>query len=296
MKESNSTRKKQVMKFCKFHGFGNDYLVLEAESFANVKSPGDFARQICDRHYGVGADGICVVGKLKSEQADFSARIFNPDGSEAGFSGNGTRCGVAYLHYRKIWTEENLRLKTKSGVKNYRLLETIDDGHYRFEAELGKPKLDSVSIPIFSSEKLETVVDFPLNVGGEEFKTTSVNVGNPVTCVFVDDFDSFDWRETGREIETHALLPERTNAVFVKVLDKNNIELRIWERGAGETMASGTCSVGATIAACLRNQTARKITVHSPGGQTNVVWRESDDEMLLTGRADFVFCGEWEMK
>lgn len=284
------------MQFCKFHGFGNDYLVLEAESLTQIKSLSDFARQICDRHYGVGADGIAIVGKLKSGGADFSVRIFNPDGSEAGFSGNGTRCAVAYLHYRKIWTEENLRLKTRSGVKNYRLLETIDAGHYWFEAELGKPKFDSDSIPLQSKENLETVVDFPIPVGEEEFKITAVNVGNPVACVFVDEFDRFDWREIGREIETHPLFPERTNAVFVKVLDKNNIELRIWERGAGETMASGTCSVGASLAACLRNETARKITVHSPGGQTNVVWRESDDEMLLTGRADFVFCGEWEMK
>lgn len=284
------------MQFCKFHGFGNDYLVLEAENLKSVKSLSDFARQICDRHYGVGADGIAIVGKLKSNAADFSARIFNPDGSEAGFSGNGTRCAVAYLHYRESWAEENLRLKTKSGVKNYRLLETIDAGHYRFEAELGKPKFDSASIPIQSKEKLETVVDFPLPVGEEEFKITAVNVGNPVTCVFVDDFDAFDWLETGREIETHLLFPERTNAVFVKVLDKNNIELRIWERGAGETRASGTCSVAAAIAACLRNETERKIPVHSPGGQTTVFWRESDDEMLLTGRADFVFCGEWEVK
>lgn len=284
------------MKFCKFHGFGNDYLVLEAESLSKVKSLGNFARQICDRHYGVGADGIAVVGKLKSDRADFTARIFNPDGSEAGFSGNGTRCAVSYLYFKKIWQEENLRLKTKSGVKNYRLLETIDHGHYRFEAELGKPKLDSASIPLQSKERLETVIDFPLVVGAEELKVTAVNVGNPVTCVFVDDFDRFDWRETGREIETHSSFPERTNAVFVKVLNRNNIELRIWERGAGETMASGTCSVGASVAACLRGETEREITVHSTGGQTRVVWREPDDEMLLTGRADFVFCGEWEMK
>ncbi|MDQ4120499.1 MAG: diaminopimelate epimerase [Acidobacteriota bacterium] len=284
------------MQFCKFHGFGNDYLILEAEGVRQIKSLGDFARQICDRHYGAGADGIAIVEKLKSGAADFSARIFNPDGSEAGFSGNGTRCAVAYLHYKKLWTEENLRLKTKSGVKNYRLLETIDEGHYRFEAELGKPKLDSDSVPLVTKEKLETVVDFPLSVGAEEFKITALNVGNPVACIFVDDFESFDWRETGRELETHPLFPERTNAVFVKVLDQNNIELRIWERGAGETMASGTCSVASAIASCLRNETARKIIVHSPGGQTSVFWRESDDEMLLTGRADFVFCGEWEVK
>lgn len=284
------------MKFCKFHGFGNDYLVFEAENLGQIKSLNDFARQICERHYGVGSDGVAIIGKIKSETADFSARIFNPDGSEAAFSGNGTRCGVAYLHYKKIWTAENLRLKTKSGVKNYKLLETIDDGHYWFEAELGKPKFASNEIPLVSEEKLKTVVDFSIKMGDDELKITAVNVGNPVTCVFVEDFDRMDWREIGREIETHQLFPERTNAVFVKVIDRNNIELRIWERGAGETFASGTCSVGASIAACLRGETDRKVTVHSLGGQTPVVWRESDDEVLLTGRADFVFSGEWEMK
>jgi diaminopimelate epimerase len=284
------------MKFCKFHGFGNDYLVLEAEHLRKTKSLNDFARQICDRHYGVGADGVAVIGNSNEKTADFSARIFNPDGSEAAFSGNGTRCAVAYLHYKKIWDSEILRLKTKSGIKNYCLLKTIDAGHYWFEAELGRPKFDSSSIPLLTDAPLAKVLDFPLAVGDQTIEITAVNVGNPVACVFVDNFDGLDWRETGREIEMHVAFPERANAVFVKILNRSNIELRIWERGAGETMASGTCSVGAAIASCLQNKTERQITVHSPGGQTKVVWREPDDEILLTGRADFVFSGEWEMK
>ena len=285
------------MHFCKFHGFGNDYIVFETEVLQNIKSLSDFARQVCNRHYGVGADGIAVIEKSSDSISDFNARIFNPDGSEAAFSGNGTRCAVAYLYYKGIWTEENLRLRTKSGVKTYRLLETVASGHYWFEAELGKPKFDSESIPILSGgKKLKKVVDYPVAVGSDILGITAVNVGNPVACVFIEDFETLDWREIGREIEIHPLFPQRTNVVFVKILDSGNIELRIWERGAGETMASGTCSVAAAIASCLKEKTGRRVTVHSPGGQTDVVWREKDDEMLLTGRADFVFGGVWEMK
>lgn len=280
------------MQFSKFHGFGNDYLIFESKDLKRVKSLNSFARRVCHRNYGVGADGIAVLTELNSSLADFSVRIFNPDGSEAGFSGNGTRCAVAYLHCKKIWTHENLRLSTKSGVKNYRLTEEIAHGHYWFEAELGKPKFDSPSIPMAIDHKLERVVDFPLPINGSSFPITAVNVGNPVACIFVNDFDSLDWRDAGREIETHAAFPERTNVAFVRTLDRRNIELRLWERGAGETMASGTCSIGAAIASCVQNKTDRQITVHSPGGQAFVAWRD-DDEILLTGRADFVFSGDW---
>ncbi len=282
------------MNFCKFHGFGNDYLILEADSLVHTKSLNDFARRICDRHYGVGADGIAVIQKTADGKADFECLIFNPDGSEAGFSGNGTRCAVAFLHYQKIWINESLRLSTKSGIKNYRLIETITNGHYWFEAELGQPKFDSNSIPMKLVETFESVMNFPLKVEGETFAVTALSVGNPVALVFVEDFDALDWRTIGREIETHSVFPERTNAVFVKVLDKNNIELRIWERGAGETFASGTCSVGAAVACAFTNQTARRVSVHTPGGTTQVHWRETDDEILLTGRADLVFCGTWD--
>ncbi|MBC7795666.1 MAG: diaminopimelate epimerase [Pyrinomonadaceae bacterium] len=283
------------MNFCKFQGFGNDYLIFAANDLSEIDSINDFARRVCDRHFGIGADGIAVWQKLNVANADFSARIINPDGSEANFSGNGTRCAVAFLHQAKIWTNENLRLSTKSGLKNYRLLESIDDEVFTFEAELGKPKFDSSLIPLLTDVKLEKVVDFDLIIDDETLKITAANVGNPVACVFVENFD-FDWRKIGSLIENHPKFPERTNAIFVKILDKHNIEIKIWERGAGETLASGTCAVGAAVCACLKGETLRNVTVHSEGGESKVVWRESDDEILLTGRADFVFRGEWEIK
>ena len=279
------------IKFCKFHGFGNDYVVIEADELKEISDVGEFAVKFCHRTCGVGSDGIAILEKLNDETADFSCRIINPDGSEAGFSGNGTRCAVAYAFYKNLWSDENLRLKTKSGVKNYRLTEKISDGHYWFDAEVGKPKFSSLEIPFLSEEKLETVVDQSVKVDEQEFLVSCVNVGNPVACIFVEEFN-FDWREVGRKMERAREFPERANIVFVKVLDQANIELKIWERGAGETSASGTCSSGAAILSAFTGKTGREVSVHTEGGTTEITWRE-DGEMLILGRADFVFCGEY---
>jgi diaminopimelate epimerase len=281
------------IKFCKFHGFGNDYVVIEAHELEGVGDLGEFTKKFCHRTTGVGSDGIAVLEKLDEPDADFSCRIINPDGSEAGFSGNGTRCAVAYAFYKNLWTDDNLRLRTKSGVKNYRLTEKISDGHYWFDAEIGKPRFSSDEIPFVAAQKLASVVDEPVKIDDHEFLVSCVNVGNPVACTFVDDFN-FDWREVGRKMERHAAFPERANIVFVKVLDAANIELKIWERGAGETSASGTCSSGAAVLSAFTGKTGRKVSVHTEGGITEITWRD-DDEMLILGRADYVFCGEYSV-
>lgn len=283
-----------TIPFCKFHGFGNDYIVLNADDLRALDSLADFARRICDRHRGVGADGLAIYEKIADDDtADFRVRIINPDGSEAGFSGNGTRCAAAHLYYKNLRQTETVKLRLSSGVKKYELLETESAGHYVFKSEIGKPKFDSASIPMFLSRNRNDVIDFPLEIAGEQILITSVNVGNPVTCVFTNDFDQLDWRKIGAAIETRASFPERTNVVFVKVLDRDSIEIRIWERGAGETASSGTCSAAAAVACALTGKTDRQIAVLAPGGTTQVEWRAADDEMLLTGRADLAFCGEW---
>lgn len=279
------------IRFCKFHGFGNDYVVIEADELREISDLGEFTEKFCRRTTGVGSDGIAVLEKLNDGAADFSCRIINPDGSEAGFSGNGTRCAVAYAFYKNLWTQDNLRLLTKSGVKNYRLTEKMADGHYWFDAEIGKPRFSSEEIPFVADEKLEAVVDQPVRIDNQEYLVSCVNVGNPVACVFVEDF-FFDWREVGRKMERSREFPERANIVFVKILDGANIELKIWERGAGETSASGTCSSGAAVLSALTGKTGRRVSVHTEGGITEITWR-GDDEMLILGRADLVFCGEY---
>lgn len=282
------------MQFIKFHGFGNDYLVFEAESLARAGSLNDFARSVCDRHYGAGADGITVVRPGGDEDADFAVRIFNADGSEAGLSGNGTRCTVAYLYYQGLWSEDELRLKTRAGVKRYRLRETEARGHYWFESELGQPGFTSEEIPMLTDGARKRVTDYPLPVEGKTVAVTALSMGNPNCCIFVDDFDELDWRRLGRLIERHEQFPDRTNVVFVRVLDRGNVEVRLWERGVGETFSSGTCSCAAAVAAAINDRTDRRVNVHTPGGLIEVIWREEDDEVVMTGRADVVYSGEWK--
>jgi diaminopimelate epimerase len=265
------------LSFCKFHGFGNDYIVFETETLREIADLSDFAVRVCHRNTGIGGDGIAVLEKLDAE-ADYDCRIINPDGSEAGFSGNGTRCAVAYLYFKNLWQANSLKLKTRSGIKNYELLGK-EDFTFWFLAELGKPG---------------EITDFELQITNYKLHIFSFDVGNPVAVIFVDDFDALDWREAGRELESHARFPERTNVVFVKIVDRNNIEIRIWERGAGETSSSGTCSIAAAVASIFTGKTERKVSVLAIGGTTEAVWRE-DGEMLITGRADLAFCGEcWE--
>jgi diaminopimelate epimerase len=279
-------------RFTKFHGYGNDYLVFEAEQLAAVDDLGRFAKRICNRHYGAGADGIAVVHVSESDAADFSVRIFNPDGSEASMSGNGTRCAASYLFFHNLWTNDRLRLQTRNGVKRYLLGERLGDGAFLFQSELGQPKFGSVSIPMLTDEPLDRVIDYPLQVGDETLRVTALQMGNPNCCVFVDDFYKIDWRRLGPLIENHPQFPERTNVIFVRVRDRGNIEERLWERGVGETESSGTCSCAAVVASVVNEKTDRRVQVHAPGGVIPIEWRD-DDEVVLTGSASVVYRGEW---
>ncbi|MBA3633372.1 MAG: diaminopimelate epimerase [Acidobacteria bacterium] len=286
------------MNFCKFHGFGNDYIVIENDQLSKVADIGEFAKEICHRNTGVGADGIAILEKLNGKEADYSCRIINPDGSEAGFSGNGTRCAVAYLYYKNLWREKSLRLQTKSGIKIYNFLKR-EENTFWFLAELGKPNFDLPDSPLFNAilegkDKTQEAASFSILLPEEKIVINFffVDVGNPVACIFVEDFNMFDWRHIGQKIEQfEEIFPDRTNVVFVKVINEGNVEIRIWERGAGETSSSGTCSIAAAVASAFTNKTNREVLVHAEGGATKAIWRE-DGEMLITGRADLAFCGE----
>jgi len=280
-----------MITFCKFHGFGNDYIVIERDKIPDGTDLSALARAVCHRHTGAGADGIAVIERLSNGDADFYCEIVNPDGSIAGFSGNGTRCAVSYVYFRNLWSEPNLRLGTRSGIKNYRLMEADPAGHYQFEAEIGMPDFTSEGVPVETTGRQESVIGLPVEADGRVFEMSCVNVGNPVAITFVDDFD-FDWRRYGRVLESHEVFPQKANIVFVRVIDRENIEIRIWERAAGETSSSGTCSSGAAVLTAYTGRTGRRVSVHAVGGTTEFVWSD-DGEMLITGSADLAFCGEW---
>lgn len=278
--------------FSKFHGFGNDYIVIEQNDLPGEVELGQLAKDMCHRNTGVGSDGIAVLTEETGVSADFHCEIVNPDGSNAGFSGNGTRCAVAYLYQKKLHTDPTVRLATRSGIKNYRLLDQPAENEFWFEAEIGKPKFASEEVPILVEVRRDHVVNEPIELDGRHFVISAVNVGNPVVCLFVENFD-LDWRSVGRGLEVHSRFPERANIVFVRVIDRENIDIRIWERGAGETSASGTCATGSAVLSAFLLKTEREVKVTSPGGVTEVKWRTEDDEMILTGRADLAFNGSW---
>jgi diaminopimelate epimerase len=267
-----------AIPFVKFHGFGNDYIVMDRSVIGAERDLGELARGVCDRHRGAGSDGIAVLKRLDGLDADYFCEIVNPDGSIAGFSGNGTRCAVAYLHYSGLWKARELRLSTRSGVKVYTLLDRPSETEFWFDAEIGQPRFDSISVPVAMPERTDSVVNFPVDVAGVEYAVSAVTVGNPVACVFVDNFD-LDWRTVGAQLETHPI-------------DRDNIEIRIWERAAGETSSSGTCSSGAAVLSAFTHRTNRNVNVHAPGGITRVEWRD-DNEMIINGRADLAYSGVW---
>ena len=283
------------MRFTKFHGYGNDYLVFEATGLGGVGSLNDFVRRVCDRHYGAGADGVALVDRT-SDAADFAVRIFNADGSEAAMSGNGTRAAAAYLHYQGLWSAQELRLSTRAGIKLYRLRGSEGGGCYLFEAEIGRPDFASASIPMLTDEPRARVVNYPLEaVAGVTVEVTALLMCNPNCCVFVEDFAALDWRRLGAAIESHRQFPEKTNVEFVRVRDRQHLEVRVWERGVGETLSSGTGACAAAVAAQVNGRTERCVSVEMPGGQLEVEWRD-DGEVLLTGTAEVIYSGHWLAK
>jgi diaminopimelate epimerase len=280
------------MEFVKFHGYGNDYIIFETQHLNNVGDINSFVAKICDRHYGAGADGVVLINKSEDGKSDFTMRIFNADGGEAAMSGNGSRCAVAYLYYKELWSKDKLLLNTLAGIKRYHLIERISTGNYRFQAELGKPAFDNVSIPMLTKLPLPYVMSYPLSVDGTTVQITALQMCNPNCCIFVDDFDSLDWKALGKAIERHSQFPQRTNVEFIMVKDRYNIEVRIWERGVGETSSSGTGASAAAVASMINELTERNLKVQTPGGLLDIEWRE-DGEVLLTGTAQIVYSGQW---
>jgi diaminopimelate epimerase len=284
------------MLFHKFQALGNDFLIVRESDLREVATDFEsFARSICDRHFGAGADGLeLLLGEPSSIDADFEVRLFNADGGETPISGNGTRCVAAYLFSIEKWDKPVVRIGTGAGVKTLKLIDRRGD-EFVFETEMGTPKLKSEEIPVSLPAPLDKVVGQPLEVDGQKFRFTSVSMGNPHCSIFVDDFERFDWRALGARIETDKSFPERTNVEFVRAVGRDEIEVRFWERGCGETLASGTGACGAALAAMLNGLTEKKVKVKAVSGDLIVEWRE-DGVVVQTGGARVVYRGEWMIK
>jgi diaminopimelate epimerase len=257
-----------TIPFCKIHGAKNDFLLTWSDQA--TASP-EIARAICDRHTGVGADGWMLVERGRGEEYDGAIRLFNSDGSEAEISGNGTRCAAAFLLYNGL-RRETIRIRTGAGIKHLRLLHR-DGLQFDLEMNMGRPRFDAERFILALSSGLRDV--------------TLVDVGNPQCAVLVDDFD-FDWRAMAAEIESHAHFPRRSNVSFIRPVDAHTLEVRFYERGAGETMSSGTGSTGAVAAAVRRGLVQSPVRVLTPAGPLDLRW---DDEIYLIGPAEIVAAG-----
>jgi diaminopimelate epimerase len=282
------------MRFVKLQSLGNDFLLLDPEDWGDIPDLGEFVRRLCDRHTGIGADGILLVTVTDRVRAEASFRILNADGSEAETSGNGLRCAAAGLFYEKEIEPPGLVFTSRTGRREARLVGR-EGPRFEVRVEMGAPRFDPASIPFDDGRPHERLVDYPLAVGPRTLRLTMVSMGNPHAVLFVDPLpEPAELREIGRAIETHPSFPNRTNVEFVRVRNKGEIEVRFWERGVGQTLASGSGSSAAAAAAALKGLTARTVRVVTALGSLAVEW--TGDKLFQTGTAELVFEGTplWE--
>ncbi len=274
-----------MIPFVKTQALGNDFLLVEADR-ADLTEYAALARSICDRRKGIGADGLILWNR---EPEGFGLRIFNMDGSEAECSGNGLRCAAAYLMGDQSETPEHIALRTVSGTYMLRKVGNI------FEADMGEPSLSPDSVPFRAPDGTDRVVDFPLEVDGETVHITACATGNPHCSLFVDRIDPERVGTLGPLLERHPAFPNRTNVEFVRVHNRDEIDVAFWERGVGHTPASGTGACGATVAAILNGLTERRVRVRTEGGSLWVKWRE-DGRLELRAEAQVVAQGRYLRK
>jgi diaminopimelate epimerase len=277
------------MRFTKMHGLGNDYIYLDGhrEPLDEVDLPW-LARVLSDRNFGIGGDGIILI--LPSEQADFRMRMFNADGSEGEMCGNGMRCFAKYVYDHGLTRTTELVVETGAGPIRPRL--TVEHGCVTsVTVDMGAPILERGRIPMLGSPADGRVIDEPLRVGDEEVRVTCVSMGNPHCVLFVEDVQAAPVRTLGPLIERHEVFPARTNVEFIRVVAPDRLEMRVWERGSGETLACGTGASASVVAAALNGLAGRACTVKLLGGELQIEWRE-DDHVFLTGPAVEAFSGE----
>jgi diaminopimelate epimerase len=278
-------------QFTKLEGMGNDFLVIQVDDISTLRTARELSRQMCQRNYGAGADGLIFITRARHEDADFASRIFNSDGSEAGVSGNGTRCVAAYLYHKGLWSEPDVKIATAAGVKHGRMV-AREGTRYEFEFDMGAPRFSSKDVPMALDHSLGQVVRYPLHLGGDMLEVTCMSMGNPQTVIFVTDLEAVNLSEIGPLIEDHPIFPDRTNVEFAQVRSRDEIEIRIWERGAGHTLSSGTGSCASAVAAALNGLTDRSVRVRTEGGTLRVDWRD-DNTIALTGSAEVIYDGRW---
>lgn len=274
------------MKFTKMHGIGNDYVYVNCFE-ESVKNPAEVSKFVSDRNFGIGSDGLILISP--SAIADFRMNIYNADGSQAEMCGNGIRCVAKYVYDYGLTDKTEISVETLAGIKYLRL--QVENGKVAsVEVNMGAPILEPKEIPVAVEES--PVVNVPVEVKGKIYHMTCVSMGNPHAIIFMNNVKDLDIAAIGPYFENHTVFPKRTNTEFVEVLDRNTVNMRVWERGSDETLACGTGACATTVACILNDKTESEVTVHLLGGDLKIRWDREANQVYMTGPATVVFDGE----
>lgn len=274
------------MKFTKMQGIGNDYVYVNCLK-EKIENPPEFARKISDRHFGIGSDGLIMINP--SDKADFEMEMYNADGSRSEMCGNGIRCVAKYVYDYGLTDKTSIAVDTLAGIKYLDL--TVENGKVSLvKVDMGSPILNAREVPVISEH--EQVINEPIIIEGTTYHMTAVSMGNPHTVVFIEDVKGLNIEKVGPLFENHTLFPRRVNTEFVRVIDKKTVEMRVWERGSGETLACGTGACAVAVACVLNGLTEEEVTVKLLGGDLRIKWDRAENKVYMTGPATVVFDGE----
>ena len=277
------------MKFTKMHGIGNDYVYVNCFS-ETVENPEAVSKFVSDRHFGIGSDGLILI--KPSENADFEMDMYNSDGSAGAMCGNGIRCVAKYVYDYGLTDKTSISVSTRSGIKYLDL--TVEDGKVvQVKVDMGAPVLKALEIPVLFDK--EQVVDEPISINGKSFRMTCVSMGNPHCVVPVEDVNDLKIEEIGPEFELNDCFPDRVNTEFIRVIDRKTVQMRVWERGAGETWACGTGACAVAVACILNGWTEEEVHVKLRGGDLKICWDKEKNTVYMTGPATVVFDGTIEI-
>ena len=279
------------MKFTKMQGLGNDYVYVNCLK-EKIDNPPEVAKIVSDRHFGIGSDGLIMINP--SKVADFEMEMYNADGSRGEMCGNGIRCVAKYVYDYGLTDKTHISVETLGGIKYLDL--TVKDGKVALvRVDMGEPELDPEKIPIIMkgySDETDRVLNAQIKVDGKEYHMTGVSMGNPHDVVYIDDVQGLDIEKIGPKFENHERFPQRINTEFSRVIDRKTVEMRVWERGSGETLACGTGACAVAVASILNGYTEREVEIRLLGGNLQIEWNEEDNHVYMTGPAAVVFDGE----
>lgn len=278
-----------MIRFTKMHGAGNDYIYINAINSCPANLP-ELSNEMSDRHKGVGSDGVVLI--MPSDKADFRMRMFNADGSEGEMCGNASRCVAKYVYDKGLTSKRKITLETLAGIKVLEITKVVDEKVREVKVDMGEPSFVPENIPTNSNCE---VIDMPISTSLGTLNLTAVGTGNPHGVVIMDSVSDLDIDSIGPEIQNNELFPRKANIEFVRIINRNEIEMRVYERGSGETMACGTGACASVVATSRLGLTDRRATVHLKGGDLQIHWAENN-HIYMTGEAATVFEGEYERR